>query len=217
MAVGCWGERDGWGQASQAEGRMPKWFWRLIITIALLIGLPFLGLGGGLALMRGCQRADAEQWEPLGVPPEMPTEIVDAGLDIVYVRGRGGSLFACDHTGATRENACWSEVEEPSTKDLDVEYGKTYSGDIPPSPGPVVQSLDVSRHHAERAWYRRYVLLEDGSVWLWDYNADANWNLMLLMGGPTCGLALAIVIILLVWLAAGLRALLRRHKAKEGT
>jgi hypothetical protein len=62
---------------------------------------------------------------------------------------------------------------------------------------------------AERASHLRYALLEDGSVWLWSYHADANTNLLvLLMVGPFCGLVLAIFIVLTIWLVAGVRALL---------
>jgi hypothetical protein len=57
--------------------------------------------------------------------------------------------------------------------------------------------------------------LEDGSVWVWEYTADANTSLALLFGGPICGLALAVVLVLGLWLAVGVRALVRRRKAKE--
>jgi hypothetical protein len=78
-----------------------------------------------------------------------------------------------------------------------------------------VEALDVSREWAERAWYRRYVLLDDGSVWVWYYDADANTSLLALSVGPTCGLTLAVVIVLAIWLAFGVWALVRRRKARD--
>lgn len=140
--------------------------------------------------------------------------IVDADLDTVCVRGQDGSLFECDHTGPTRDNTCWKEVDQPREKDPYVEHRNTYQGDIPSPPGPVKDALDVSRQFAERASHARYALLEDGSVWLWDYHADANTSLLLLAGPPIIGLALAIGIVLVIWLVAGLRALMRGLKAK---
>ena len=59
--------------------------------------------------------------------------------------------------------------------------------------------------------------LEDGSVWIWDYNADANTNLVLLLCGPVIGLMLAIGLVLVLWLVAGLRALGRRRERKRHT
>ena len=200
-------------KGGQALGGIPGWFWRLIVSVALLFGLPLLGLNGGFALLRSCQRADAAEWESLGQPPEPPVEIVDAGLSKVYVRVDGGSLFECDHIRAPYDDRCWNEVIEVGALDPGLEYRNTFAGEIPAPPGPVVQSLDLSWHRAERAKHRRYALLEDGSVWLWDYNADANTGLLTLMGGPVCGLGLAIVVVILIWLAAGVRALLRRGRS----
>ncbi len=190
------------------------WKRRLFISLLLLIGLPLLGVRGGFALLDAWNKADAGSWRSLGRPAEMPTAIVDANMDVVYVRGRDGSLFVCDHTGPTRDNACWQEVEEVGERGYGVEHANTYRGEIPAPPGTVKETLDVSQHFAERASHARYALLEDGSVWLWDVHADANWSLVLLACGPILGLVLAVVIVVLWWGAAGLRALWRRRQAR---
>ena len=192
---------------------MPTWVWRIVISILLLIGLPLLGIRAGFSFVEGWK--NLERWQSLGSPADMPLRIVAGNLYVVYLRAQDGSLFECDHTGPTRDNACWKQVNElPEGVGSGVEYGNAYRGEIPPPPGPVKEVLDVSWMFAERATYLRYALLEDGSVWVWDYQADANWNLMLIMCGPIGGLALAIVIVLVMWLGAGLRALLRRRRAK---
>ncbi len=190
------------------------WKRRLFFSLLLLIGLPLLGVRGGFALLDAWRDADAGSWRALGRPAEMPTAIVDATMYVVYVRGQDGSLFVCDHRGQTRDNACWQEVEQVGERDYDVEHANTYRGEIPAPPGTVVETLDLSRHFAERASHARYALLEDGSVWLWDYHADANWSLVLLACGPVLGLGLGVVIVALWWGAAGLRALLRRRQER---
>ncbi len=190
------------------------WRRRLFISLVLLIGLPLLGLGGGFALLHAWNDADAGGWRALGRPAELPTAIVDADLDVVYVRGQSGALFVCDHTGPTRENACWQEVKHVGERSEGVEHTNTYRGEIPAPPGTVRESLDVSWQFAERATHVRYALLEDGSVWLWDVHADANWSLVLLACGPILGLVLAALIVALWWGAAGLRALLRPRQAR---
>jgi hypothetical protein len=190
------------------------WVRRIIISLLLLIGLPLLGVGAGFRLLDAWKRAD--KWEALGRPPVMPAEIVDADLSEVLVRGQDESLYVCDHTGRTRDKACWEPLDHTGEGYGDVSHD-TYRGsvEIPPPPGVVKQTLDVSWHRAERASYARYVLLEDGSLWVWDHHADANWSLVLLAVGPICGLALAVVIVAMWWGAAGLRALWRRGQAKS--
>ena len=198
--------------------RIPMWvwcLWAIAISGLLLIGLPILGGHVGLDLFSARRNAGVGRWRSLGAPPERPTAIVDADLDRVYVRGQDGSLYECDRNGPTQDDACWVQVEQPRERDSSVEHGNSYRGKLPSSPGPVTEALDVSRHFAERAWYARYVLLEDGSVWVWAYNADANTSLLLLFTGPICGLALAIVLVLLIWLALGVWGLLRGRKASE--
>jgi hypothetical protein len=190
------------------------WVRRIMISLLLLIGLPLLGVGAGFRLLDAWRRSD--DWEALGRPSVMPAEIVDADLSQVLVRGQDGSLYVCDQNGPTRDNACWEQVDQIAEGYGGVSHD-TYRGsvEIPPAPGAVMQTLDVSWHAAERASYARYILLEDGSLWVWDHHADANWSLVLLAVGPICGQALAVVIVVLWWGVAGLRALWRRGQAKR--
>jgi hypothetical protein len=202
--------------AARRGGKRLTWVGRIIISVVLLIVLPVLGIPAGFVFLEGWKNLDAGRWQSLGSPAEMPLAIVGGDPGAVYVRGQDGSLFECDHTGPTRDNACWKEVDQQRERGGGVNLGDRYRGEIPPPPGPVKEVLDVSlMMFVERASYLRYALLEDGSVWLWDYHADANWSLALLMLGPICGLAVAIVIVLVSWVAVGLRALLRWLKARR--
>jgi len=190
------------------------WVRRFAISLLLLIGLPLLGIPAGFALLSAWNNLDARSWQALGRPAEVPTAIVDADLDEVYVRAQDGSLYVCDHTGPTRNNACWVEVDQVGERDDGVRPNSTYREEVPSPPGTIREFRHVSWYHAERARHSRYALLEDGSIWLWDRSADANWSLVLLACGPISGLALAIVIVLVWWGVAGLRALWRRLQAR---
>lgn len=192
---------------------MPTWVWAIVISVLLLIGLPLLGFRAGFDFPERWK--NLARWQSLGSPAEMPLAIVGGDLDVVYLRGQDGSLFECDRTGPTRDNACWKQVDQQRKRGGGENLGDRFGGEIPPPPGPVKEVLDVSWMFAERATYLRYALLQDGSVWVWEYQADANWNLMLIVCGPVGGLALAIVIVLAIWLTLGLRALLRRRRAKR--
>jgi hypothetical protein len=187
---------------------------RIIVSLVLLIGLPLLGIPAGFALLDAWKGWDAGSWQELGTPPKKPTSIVNADLDEVYVRAQDGSLWVCDHTGPTRDNACWRETEEVGKLASGEEHNQYYRQEIPPPPGTAKQVLHISWYHAERARHSRYALLEDGSVWLWDCFPDANWSLVLLACGPISGLALAVIIVSLWWGVAGLRALWRRVQTK---
>ena len=56
------------------------------------------------------------------------------------------------------------------------------------------------------------VLLEDGTVMYWDYHVDAYTNLMLFVLGPICGEALAVIVVVVMWLFIGIRAIIARQR-----
>lgn len=196
---------------------IPLWVWGTFISALLLFGLPILGFTVGFRSIGAAGNAAVGRWRSLGAPPVRPAGIVDASPGRIHVRGEDGSLLECDHTGPTRDNACWKKAEQPVQKDGRVELGVTYRGEIPPLPGPMVEALDlVFYQYAESATYMRYALLEDGSVWVWEHHADANTSLLVLFAGPVCGLALAIVIVVVMWLVIGGRAALKKRKTSDG-
>jgi hypothetical protein len=198
--------------------RQQPWVWvsAILISILLLIGLPILGFNASLRSLGTRKDRAVGHWRSLGSPPEPPTVFVVADHLYVYVRGQDGSLLECDRTGPTADNACWRKVEQPRESGAYVEHGIAYEGKRPPPPGPVKQALDLEiRRYAEQVTYARYVLLEDGSVWVWQYTADANTSLLLLFSAPICGLALAVALVLGLWLVVGVAALVRGRKAKH--
>ena len=110
------------------------WVRRFAISLLLLIGLPLLGIPAGFALLSAWNNLDARSWQALGRPAEVPTAIVDADLDEVYVRAQDGSLYVCDHTGPTRNNACWVEVDQVGERDDGVRPNSTYREEVPSPP-----------------------------------------------------------------------------------
>ena len=190
------------------------WVWAAVISVILLFGLPTLGFCVGFVSIASEGNRAVGHWQALGAPPEPPVGFVDADLGFVCVRGLDGSLFECTHwTGVTADNACWKAVDQPQKRGGYVEHGKVYGGKMPLPPGPVVQTLDLIGHeHRESTTYARYVLLEDGSVWFWEHYTGSGKVLGTLFGGPIFGLALAVVLIVGIWLVVGVRALVRHGK-----
>jgi hypothetical protein len=182
----------------------------------LLFGLPVLGFCGGFALIDPQGKRAVGRWESLDAPPEPAVEFVDADLGFVSVRGQDGSTFECVHwTGETGDNACWKNVEQSRKSIGGTEHGVSYGGKMPSPPGPVVESLDLIGHeHRESTTYVRYVLLEDGTVWFWTYYTGSGKVMATLLGGPIFGLALAVVLIVGIWLVVGVRALVKRRRER---
>ena len=142
---------------------------------------------------------------------------VDASIDLVYVRGQDGSLLECVHNAMAAGDECWKKVEQTQEVGYDVSLGSTYHGKKPSPPGPAVEALDLVGHrYTESSVFMRYILLEDGSVWVWAYygNPVSSFMLPLLgfLGWPVCGLVLAIGLTLAIWLVVGVRALVRHGK-----
>jgi hypothetical protein len=192
------------------------WVWALLLSVLLLTGLPVLGFNVSLRRLGNREERAVGHWRSLGMPPERPTAFVDADDRYVYLRGEGGSLLGCDCNGPTADNACWKRVEKTQESGAYVDRDVSYEGKRASPPGPVVESLDLTIYrHAETTVYVQYAVLEDGSVAVWQYTADANWNLGTLFLGPICGLASAIALVLGIWLALGVGALLRQRKRKR--
>jgi hypothetical protein len=192
------------------------WVWALLVSLLLLAGLPILGLVIGFNYLGNRPDRAVGYWRSLGTPPEAPTTLVDANDRYVYLRGEDGSLLECDHRGATADNACWKRVDEMQGDGAHVDRDDAYRDKRAPPPGPVVESLDLAvRPYAEQVVYMQFALLEDGSVWVWRYTGDANTSLGILFGAPLCGLALAVVLVVVIWLVVGVRALVRRRKRKQ--
>jgi hypothetical protein len=74
-----------------------------------------------------------------------------------------------------------------------------FEGQAPDPPGTVVGRLQVSVWYAEDAFEARYVLLDDGTVWRWEYDRGAYLTFTLLAAGPVAGALLACVSTTVVW------------------
>jgi hypothetical protein len=187
----------------------------MAVSILLLGGLPLLGIDLASGWLVRWNRGDYVSWQSLGSPPIKATSIAYVDLDVVCVRGADGSLAACEPVVSTRKEGCWRPIDALPDRDERIDHRDTFRGQIPPAPGTVVDSLDLSFDWAERATHARYVLLDDGTVWQWRHNADANTALGIVALGTVCGLALAIAILAVLWLVVGLRALLERRRAPK--
>ena len=184
---------------------------RWLTTGIILVLLPCLGLGGGIAFFNARQAGKLSRWRSLGSPPSPGVEILTGDMGVVYLRTATDSIFGCEHRRMARpaEN-CWSETQEPVSIDEDATFEDNLFHDEVVSPsGTVVDSLNVTVWRAEDTFETRYALLDDGTVWKWEYDVGAYFSLFVLALGPVLGLALGLIVVLFVWAVAGLRSLWR--------
>jgi hypothetical protein len=185
----------------------------LLATGAILVLLPCLGLMGAGAYIRARRAGAFSRWRSLGQPPGTGVDIVTGDADVVYVRTATGLVYRCDHGETRAAEDCWDYAQEPLTVHSKARLGTSvYQGELEPPPGTVVDTLHVTIWYAEDAFETRYVLLEEGTVWMWQYDVGAYWTLSILLIGPAVGAAIGIVAVIVLWARAGLRSRRRRRE-----
>lgn len=184
-----------------------------VLVFLLLICSPCLGLGGGLAYLRLEGQGALARWRPLAALPETAVAFVTADPNRVYVSTVSGQVYVCRHNAPT-DGQCWLLAEEPYTiaSESDFEHS-VFTGQVPPPPGDLIDTVYVSIFYGDAAFEARYALLADGSVWVWEYSASSNMALLVLLAGPVIGLVLGVLVALALLVIAAVR---RRRAAAPG-
>ena len=205
-------------EQEQDNGRAKRrlsWARLLLATGAILVLLPCLGLVGSATYLKSWRAGSQSRWRSLGAPPDGGAEIVTGDRDVVYVRTATGSIYGCEHRSSSAPGNCWIEAEGPLSVDPEARFDRRlYKGEVEPPTGTVVDTLDVTVWYAEDAFETLYFLLEDGTVWKWDYDVGSYWTLVILFLGPLAGAAAGIAIAVVLWGVAGLRGLRRRIRQR---
>jgi hypothetical protein len=144
---------------------------RRILWVAIALIVPIL------AALVGCIAGDrlfvataefAEEWQPLGRPPEPVTEIAAAHFETIWVRTVTGKLYSC-YWVSPYDNECWAE-ETAVSDDPWSSWASSEVYDGPHYPGfePIQES--VAKHYSLRFPAAvKYVLFTDGTVRKWMY------------------------------------------------
>jgi hypothetical protein len=178
----------------------------LLASVAVLLILPCFGLMGGGSYLWARQQGVFSRWRSLGAPPGGAVGIAAADPSLVYVRTAQGNLYGCSHERGQQARACWVAARQPLSVDPDARAGESvFRGEPKPAPGQVVDALEVTTWYPEDAVETRYVVLQDGTVWKWEYDVGAYLSLFILTVGPAVGMLLALVIVGLLWVRAGRR------------
>jgi hypothetical protein len=178
-----------------------------LLTAVILLLLPCLGLGGSVVYLRLWRAGTLSRWRRLEPLPARGVEFVAGTTTTVYVRADDGRLYGCRHRGGIEvPRDCWSEAQEPLKLDLDRRSDQlVYTGEVKPPRGTVVDTLEVSEWYAESMSEARYALLQDGTVYKWEYDTGMYGSLIKLALGLGIGLVLGIVAVVILWVGRGLR------------
>ena len=129
---------------------------------------------------------------------------------MVYARTAGESIYGCKHSGWKVVEDSWCEAQEPLEVDRRATFDRrAYPRDVEPPGGTVVDALEVTLWRGGEAFETRYVLLDDGTVWKWEYDEGFGRSLMILVPEPIVGGVLGVVVVV-VWVRA------RRRRSTEG-
>jgi hypothetical protein len=134
-------------------------------TWIVLLGMPIAGCLLGYAL--GALSTADIRWINLGSPPDPPAQllgVVRSGSEYrIHVKSQSGRAFSCCHADPE-----WLEIQPAS------EYRARRCGEVqPPFPVPSPPAGVVACTEYDPGFEalgfetRRFVLLQDGSVWTW--------------------------------------------------
>ena len=172
----------------------------LVLPIGLCVGVPALVA----AIIYGSMGAPTG-WKQLPAMPESPVEVAAADELSVIVRTETGAYYSCV---VSSPSTCWEITIAPEQSMT----GRGMEISTPPytePPGEVVSMLGLSYMDMGEEGQVHYALLEDGSVWV--LQKDANKY----EAGFATGLFLTITLIpaaaglLVIYLGAGISALAR--------
>lgn len=190
---------------NQKPGNRLPWARLLLATGVILISLSCLGAMGGMAYYWAENAGITSTWQALGAPTEKGVDLVTGDLDLIYVRSANDRLYGCEHGGIRDPDSCWAEASEPLAVDPQVEFDNPlFQGSLAPPRGTVVDELDVTLWYADSAFETRYVLLEDGTVWKWEYDKGSG-SLFACILGPLVGAAAGLLVAAALWIFVGRR------------
>jgi hypothetical protein len=103
-------------------------------------------------------------WDKVSSPPERAVAILAAGLYDVYIGTQDGGVYRCSVSANLPCSKILPEAVIPDRSSGLPRCSGRFS--VPPAPGKVISSQEVC--YTSEIWnFRKYVILDDGSVWTW--------------------------------------------------
>lgn len=148
-----------------------------------------------------------EQWQPLGYPPGKAIKILAGKGNFPFVETTEGEFYVCFEALPDNGESCWvKENSSPEPTDAfpcsaplsDVDFH------IPNPPGEVIDKVEFQSCEGG-VWtatrQHHFVLLADGSVWVWQHADTALVEILTVLGtigGFSLGLIISTIVIIIV-------------------
>jgi len=143
-----------------------------LITIILVISVAFLG--GLYAYLSNL--GWFEPWKPLGKPLEKPIKISFYEENSPLVQTIDGTIYTCLNSLSANQKDCWIKTEflELPKKESSPCY-TVDPFDVPKLPEKVIDMVEFESCPNRGLMFstprqHNFALLEDGSVWAWEYS-----------------------------------------------
>ena len=136
--------------------------------LRLFLVFVVFGCSGGFVAAKLSALGLFEKWVYLGAPPDGGVEILDSYGSEIIVRSANGQVYSC----STRPGrSCWKTIEWPPQvtgyREL-IKFGHFW---IVNTPENAIDSIKVAYYPGVEDYAEaKYVLLNDGSVWGWQYS-----------------------------------------------
>ena len=146
---------------------------RTTIAVLFSVVLPILGCVGGYWY------GSWMDWRSLSSPPARPERIVGLGLEhsaeseiLLIVQTSNGDMYYYRHSAIEAER--WVKTNEDGFRQVEEGSGPCVTARpfIPSPPGHVSDCVEYAGYYAKQdpeEYIEQWVLLDDGTIWKWDY------------------------------------------------
>jgi len=132
-------------------------------SIALSVLFAIVGLFIGALLAVILNPRCFVRWKLLGYPEgEVVTDFIGADEYTVFVQAQSGAIYEC----------CWSPVGAPTQVETRYLTFNQLPFEIPNPPGVIIDGFEIVHNYVEGTYMRKYILLKDRTVWIWEYGSD---------------------------------------------
>lgn len=166
-----------WLLQQRASAGSQHWDRRIFAGMAIIVICAIVGTG--LGVYQGEQFIYAvDPWRSLGTPPQPATKILLADRSGLYVETNSQQIYRC----------CWIATPVPATPEFDRDCypPNTTQHPLPVTPPPLPRQIVDRLETAvlmEGCEHIHYAILDDGSVWRWQYSASLLKELMPIFDG----------------------------------
>jgi hypothetical protein len=152
--------------------------WR---TIIIIFTTSLLGFSIGFGIANAVLNGSFNVWKPLGRPPGKATAIVDGYGSTVVIKTEDGKLYRSSSTG-------WVEIAPPLEKSIGWQFDCSGLPEPPTPPGKVIAVEKGTTYCLEDRNQYYYILLEDNTIWMWNYSISMLGAAFILRIYPLLGL-----------------------------